>query len=371
VRSRLQDAFERLWYHGRGTPPYFFDLLLAPFFLALALAFRAIIALRRAAYRIGLFRVHRLEVPVVSVGSLVVGGVGKTQVVIAIAERLAQMGRRPAVVLRGYTGRASRRGAIVSEGKGLPPGGVSPRGTPPRLSSHEAGDEAIEIAARLPNVAVAIGADRVRAARRAVAELGADVIVLDDGFQHVRLARDLDIVVWDAGVKTRSHHLLPYGPFREPLTAISRADLLVTVGQDPRTLPVAPGRSEAADPLVAFTKVAAFRRLDGESVAAPTEPVSLLTTIASPSRVVATLQATGVTVGAHVALPDHAHPRASDLAALPAGPIVITEKDAVKIPPDSSRRDDILVVRAGLSFLGSSGATLRNRLQQLFVKESR
>ncbi|MBI3074464.1 MAG: tetraacyldisaccharide 4'-kinase [Deltaproteobacteria bacterium] len=358
MRSRVQSAFERLWYRDRGAPPYFFDLLLAPFLLAASLAYRAIASLRRFAYRTGLFHVHRLDVPVVSVGSLVVGGVGKTQVVIAIAERLAEMGHRPVVVLRGYKGRASRRGAIVSEGKG----------GPPILASRDAGDEAVEIAKRLPNVAVSIGADRVRAARRAVTLLGADVVVLDDGFQHVRLARTLDIVVWDAGVATRTLHLLPYGPFREPVSAVARADLLVTVGQNPAVEPVAPRPSRAL-PLVAFTKVVEFRKLDGETIAAPTETVSLLTTLASPSRVVATLRSAGVSVLHHTVLPDHAVPRAIDVALLPAGPIVMTEKDATKITPDFPRRGDMIVVRAGVSFLGSSGATLRNRLASLFEKQ--
>jgi tetraacyldisaccharide 4'-kinase len=153
-------------------------------------------------------------VSVVSVGNLCFGGTGKTPTTVALVRDLVQRGRRPAVLSRGY-GRSTRDPMIVV-------------GPDPRVSPERAGDEPLEMAQRLPGVPVVVDGDRVRGARIAIAN-GADVLVLDDGFQHLRLARDLDLVLLDANDPWAGSRLPPRGRLREPLSALSRATaVLVT-----------------------------------------------------------------------------------------------------------------------------------------------
>jgi len=163
--------------------------------------YTAVVNVRNLAYDRGWRRARRAHCPVVSIGNLTVGGTGKTPMVIEIVERLQRHGRRPAVVLRGYKGEST--------------GGS---------------DEAAVIAHALDDVPVIVDADRVAAARLIERKHPAvDVIVLDDAFQHRRIARDLDLVLIDAAEPFGFGHVLPRGLLREPPTALARADaVLVT-----------------------------------------------------------------------------------------------------------------------------------------------
>jgi tetraacyldisaccharide 4'-kinase len=171
------------------------------------------IALRRLAHGLGLVRRQRVGVPVICVGNLAVGGTGKTPAVIAVCHRLREWGQRPAVVSRGYRG-DKRSDEILR---------VSPTDTDWRT----VGDEPVLIARTLADVPVFVGADRVETARRAIEETQPTVIVLDDGFQHWRLARDLDVVLLDGMEPFGNGHLLPRGPLREPIHALRRAGVVV------------------------------------------------------------------------------------------------------------------------------------------------
>jgi tetraacyldisaccharide 4'-kinase len=164
---------------------------------ALALPYCAAVAARNRAYDTGLLPSRAARVPVVSVGNLTLGGTGKTPLVAWVAHRLRDQGRRPAVVSRGYAAR---------------PG--------------ETSDEAAELAILVPGLTHVADRDRVAAAGAAAAA-GADVVVLDDGFQHRRLHRDLDIVAVDATDPFGCGHLFPRGLLREPLAGIRRADAIV------------------------------------------------------------------------------------------------------------------------------------------------
>lgn len=142
--------------------------------------------------------VIRVGAPVFSIGNLTVGGTGKTPLVIELLRKLLAAGRRPAVLTRGYAAAADR-----------------------------AADEVAELQLAMPEVPVVVGADRVASARRALAEGAADCFVLDDGFQHRRLGRDLDIVVIDALAPWGGGRVLPAGRLREPPDGLRRADVVV------------------------------------------------------------------------------------------------------------------------------------------------
>lgn len=188
------DSFRRLVDGSlRGPLPAAARAALA----VVAVPYGLAVAARNAAYERCLLRVTRAPVPVISVGNLTLGGTGKTPLVAWVARVLERGGRRPAVVSRGY--RADR-------------GAQS--------------DEAAELAILLPGVPHVADRDRIAAAR-AAAERGADVVVLDDGFQHRRLARDLDIVAVDATDPFGAGRLFPRGLLREPLAGIARARAVV------------------------------------------------------------------------------------------------------------------------------------------------
>jgi tetraacyldisaccharide 4'-kinase len=154
---------------------------------------------------------------VVSIGNLTVGGTGKTPAVELAVQTLAEMGHRPAVVSRGYR-RRSRGVQVVADAASI------------RLDPEDAGDEPFLLARRLPGVPVVVGANRFEAARLAVRRFGVTAIVLDDGFQHRTLGKNLEIVMTRARQPWGNGRLLPGGPLREPLAALARAHLLVVAG---------------------------------------------------------------------------------------------------------------------------------------------
>lgn len=159
--------------------------------------------------------IRRLPLPVVSIGNLTVGGTGKTPLAVDLARRVRALGLSPAVVSRGYRGGGERRGAVVSDGCRLLQG------------PQAAGDEPYLIACLLPGVPVVVGRDRCRAGRLAWELFRPDVLILDDGFQHRRLGRDLDLLLLDWRRPFGSGRLLPAGELREPPEALARADAVV------------------------------------------------------------------------------------------------------------------------------------------------
>lgn len=148
-------------------------------------------------YRVGILRSYRPACKVISVGNITLGGTGKTPLVLALAKRLKDSGKRAVILSRGYKG---------------------DRGT---------SDEVELLKKRLPDVPVIVGRDRIKTARQAVESLGADVILLDDGFQHWRLKRDLDIVTLDINNPFGNGRMIPRGILREPLSSLKRADIFV------------------------------------------------------------------------------------------------------------------------------------------------
>jgi len=157
-----------------------------------------VVRARNALYDRGIFKVTKLPVPVICVGNITTGGTGKTPTVIMIVRELQAMGRRPAVLTRGY---------------GAPKGGRA--------------DEVMVIEQECPGVPVVVNGDRIAGGREAIAKYGADVLVMDDGFQHRRLARDLNIVLVDATEPLGIRGMLPRGTWREPPGNMVRANMIL------------------------------------------------------------------------------------------------------------------------------------------------
>jgi tetraacyldisaccharide 4'-kinase len=180
---------------------------------------------RGALYRSGRLHVYELDAPVISVGNLTTGGTGKTPLVAWIARELAQAGQRVCILTRGYGRRSAGTRVVVSDGVEI----VS--------DAAQAGDEPLLLAETLKGLAAVISdADRVSAARWAVQNLHSDVFVLDDGFQHLRVDRDLNILTIDATNPWGNRKLLPAGILRESLSEIKRAEcFVITRADDPKS----------------------------------------------------------------------------------------------------------------------------------------
>jgi tetraacyldisaccharide 4'-kinase len=296
--ERLQgDLLDALWYRGHPL-----SLLLAP----LGWLYAAAARLRRAAYRIGLLRSHRVGVPVVVVGNVSVGGTGKTPLVIGLARFLTARGWSPGIVCRGYGGRSR----------------TWPRVVRPDSDPVEVGDEAVLLAQRTGLPVLACGPARVRAARGLAGDGGCDLVISDDGLQHLALARDVEVVVVDGERRHGNGRCLPAGPLREPVSRLASVDFVVSTGAARRG--EFPMRLDAG-PAHALQDAGLRRRLrcfEGS-------PVHAVCGIGNPERFFSTLSDAGLTVLRHP-FPDH-HPFVpGDVAFGDGAPVLMTEKDAVK-----------------------------------------
>lgn len=210
MRASLE---RRFWGEGTVASPW------DPPLKAASWAYGMAVRLRWWPLERGIRKARRLPVPVISVGNLTVGGTGKTPLVVLIAEALRDSGRRVAILSRGYARRRGQAVQCVSDGKRILAG------------LEEAGDEPFMMAHRLPGVCVWVSANRVQAGRAALKETASDVLILDDGFQHRMLHRDLDLVVVRGPRPLANQRLLPSGPLREPPAALRRAHLVILVLQ--------------------------------------------------------------------------------------------------------------------------------------------
>jgi len=188
-------------------------VILFPLFL-ISLAFGLVVSLRTLLFRVGIFRSKKFPVPVICVGNIMVGGQGKTPVVLHLAERIKDAGIPVAVVSRGYGYKVTGDYLVVSGNDGV------------YRSSGEAPDEALMTARRLPGVPVIVAPERRSAIAAAIELFGAKIVIMDDGFQHLKVKRDINILVMDGKNPTGNGLILPAGPLREPLRAIKRADAL-------------------------------------------------------------------------------------------------------------------------------------------------
>ncbi len=188
--------------------------------LPFSLVYSALMIIRTKCYKIGIFRQHRLPVPVVSIGNITMGGTGKTPMVMYVCRLLQNAGKQPAVVSRGYGGKAKNAVNIVSST------------TEVLLQPDAAGDEPRLLADSLPGVPVLTGVKRYHPAQVAINQFYAGVIVLDDGFQHLALQRDLNIALFNASSPLGNGRVFPGGEMREPFSSLNRATAFVITGVD-------------------------------------------------------------------------------------------------------------------------------------------
>jgi tetraacyldisaccharide 4'-kinase len=345
---------ERLLAVGDRTPGGMLLSPLVPLSHLYGLAMRA----RAALYARGLLRQQILPCRVISVGNLTVGGTGKTPVVIALAAALRDRGRMVGVISRGYKRRSGTSILEISDGRTL-------RGHP-----EDSGDEPFLIAQRCSGVPVAVGADRPRVGRYLVDRFGLDSLVVDDGFQHLALRRDMDILVLDAGAPFGNGYLLPRGRLREPLSAMDRASaVLVTRASQAQWLDGLKATVRAVAPAVPiwitdFTPSAVVQ-VGGSAAVVPSalkgERVLAVSGIGNPESFRRLLTAAGAIVVDHCVFPDHHAYSVDDLqrvrsAAEQAGVdrIVTTEKDAVKLAQINevkNRQVELWAVRIDLQWL--------------------
>ncbi|MBI5379182.1 MAG: tetraacyldisaccharide 4'-kinase [Nitrospirae bacterium] len=315
------------------TPPFGIRWFLGP----LAGLYGGAVTVRAWAYRHHLFRVRRLPCKVVSIGNLTVGGTGKTPVSIDLAKRLHEAGWRVAVLSRGYGGREPLHPKAVSDGDRV------------LIEADEAGDEPRMIAERLPGIPVVIGKDRYKAGAQALQRFGSDLLILDDGFQHLAMARDCNLLLVDTVRGWGNGRLLPLGPLREGYKAIRRADAVIFTHLRETLIPerlVETIHRYAASPDIPlfacrFVAEGWIDLATGESLESArlkAAPCFALSGIATPATFVELLKQHAIRVMGTRSYPDHHAYAPSDIKQLlevargvGARALVTTEKDGVKL----------------------------------------
>lgn len=326
VAPRLDGWLQALWYGGSPVA-----WLLLPFAGLFALA----TGFRRRAYRSGLLRVHRLATPVIVVGNITVGGSGKTPVAAWLVGLCREAGMRPGIVSRGYGGRP----------------GPGPRLVRADDDPADVGDEPL-LLHRQTGAPVCVHPDRVAAGARLLAE-GVNVIIADDGLQHYRLHRDVEIAVIDGERRLGNGFLLPAGPLREGAARLGSVDLVLVNG----------GRAGEGEVRLE-SRISGLRSLDGrqqvtlESLRG--QRVRAVAGIGNPGRFHAQLAAAGLRVDP-VPVADHGRVDLEALAGAGGLPIVMTEKDAVKYRPVDGC--PVWVATLEVSVPPAAGARLLERLR--------
>lgn len=301
----------------------------------LSVVYRAGLWVYLLPFEIGLRRKHRLGRPVISIGNLTVGGTGKTPATQYLCKGLVNRGWNPAVLSYGYGGSLHGRFGVVSDKTGV------------LLTPDAAGDEPVMLASDMPGVPVLVCKHRTTSSRAAIRDAGADVLVLDDGFQVWKLHRDLDIVLVNAAKPFDNGRTLPAGRLREPLSALKRADCIIMMGDCGSVgvkSPIPPyPHTPIQSPVFHGLYIPYAVRLLSDGSEMEVEAIRgmnilALSSIANPDSFEETLAATGAKIVGTERFPDHYLYSAKDIdninkSAADSGAdyIITTDKDAVKL----------------------------------------
>lgn len=299
------------WFEKRWAGYTLWHILLIP----LSWLFAVLSFARRYLYRVRWLKSYRLAVPVIVVGNINVGGTGKTPLVIWLAEQLTLAGYKPGIISRGYGGSAKQVAQVL-----------------PSSDPAIAGDEAVLIATRT-TCPVFVSKNRVAAAESLLANFPeCNVIISDDGLQHYRMQRDIEIVVYDAVKGFGNGALLPAGPLREPIGRLNTVDVVVSNGKsDPPKSFESPKASESIEMQlesgIFYNLLAEHQKADAQAFS--NKKVVAIAGIGNPARFFTALKNLGLQFEDR-AYPDHYAYKAEDFRSIDADIIVMTEKDAVK-----------------------------------------
>ena len=353
--KNLHNKLRKIWYANHAHSFLNPSILFLGF---LSLLYRSIIHLRNRFYDMGILTQEKLPCKVISVGNITVGGMGKTPTVILLANLMREQGYKPAVLSRGYGGKATPAINIVSDGSRV------------LMGHEEAGDEPVLIAKSAAGIPVLTGPKRVITGRAAVKDFGVDLLILDDAFQHRSIFRNIDIVLLDREKPFGNGFLLPGGPLREPPEALKRADLLIWKdriidGRYPQYqeqgigcfLPVFSGHLKPKALIRGNTgETLALEHIRGKKILA-------FAGIGSPESFVKTIESLGGIIVTFLPFPDHHLYTLSDISEIRkitssshAEIIMTTEKDAIRLTAFSDFLQAVLILRVEMKMLPSQEA---------------
>jgi tetraacyldisaccharide 4'-kinase len=355
---------------------------LATLLLGGSVMYKAAMHLRQGLYRQGVLATFQLPCPVIAVGNLTVGGTGKTPMVIYLAELCRAIGYRPVILSRGYKSLAEHSGAVVSDERAV------------LCDPRYAGDEPFLMAALLPGVPVMVGGNRLAAGRKAVARFRPDVILLDDAYQHVRLWRDLNILMMDAKYPFGNGYLLPRGRLREPAGSFRRADAVILTRADQLDAQACSTLTRRVGPRPVFTcrhativrkKLRAGRPFDSGLDLAGDPAVDfkrngafVFSGLGCNDAFFHALRGCGVKLLGQISFEDHHAYSRQDLNRISeaatkagAGLLITSDKDFVRLPHDGRFSRDLVIMGVNLDFGQQAGkvqAFFSRRLQGLIER---
>lgn len=345
---------------ARGLTSWLGMVILVPLSLPYAVAQ----TVRARLYHLGILKSKRLPRPVISIGNITVGGTGKTPVTACIARLLIERGFKIAVLSRGYGGSLEGQTAIVSDGKNI------------LHTAIECGDEPYLLATTVPGLMVIIGSNRHSAGMLAMKELKPDVFLLDDGFQHLSLARDMNILLLDARRPFGNGRCLPAGLLREPESAARRADWIIHTRREETATDI-PGLEHIPQISACHELTDAIPLAGGDSMplqALAGSRIIAFAGIAEPESFFDGLRNCGINLATTISLPDHAVYNTETVATIAQAAqthdavyILTTEKDGVKLgqlPEALATRTLLVRLSLKVDALPLLMTSLRNLLQK-------
>ena len=382
--ENLQTYFVHI-VHDKEVHGFFLHILVAILYI-FSLIYGALVNLKLAGYKLGISKKKKLPCYVISLGNITVGGTGKTPTAQRLARAIRDMGYKVVILNRGYRAKWHGSVGVVSDGKNL------------RMGPAEAGDEAYMLSKHLPEVPVLIGAERAETGKYAIEHFGAEVAILDDGYQHWQLERDMDILLVDAVNVFGNGHILPRGTLREPMSHIDRAGVCLLTKVDQ----AAEGSCEYIRKTVrryndralfveSIHRPQSILRLDEwhEHINEGGTEVELIkghrvmavSAIGNPASFEQTLLDVGADIIESLHFPDHHDYTVEEMQdvmeqalTLQAEAVVITEKDAVKVPVEIVRQDypiPIYVISVEVTFQNGSEEFRRMLADEIGKKTGR
>ena len=332
----LEKAWLSLAYKNRGPLK-----LAAPLLIPASILYSGINSIRRYLYRAGLIASHRVHIPVISIGNLTIGGTGKTPFCLFLAKMLLDHGYKPAILLRGYR-RKDNQPLLLTKQKFN------------SIKTEDFGDEAILLHLH-SSVPVAVGSNRALSAQTILSETNCDILLLDDGFQHLCLQRDLNLMVISQEQGLGNGYVLPYGPLREPASAFAAADALLVNELSSSAIPSEIGKKQSFSPWerdhmpvfkgnltwIAIQPLEQWLTRSEKHLHPITDftgkAINLVSGIGSPERLENQAKEYGFRINWHFSFPDHYWFTLDDLKHIktisPNVPVLMTEKDAVRLFP--------------------------------------